>query len=206
MPPHRNVITKHLKRLYNQHTDQMKIDFQQSKYLSLTCDFWSDRKQNSFLVITGHTIDEKFDQFSKILKFMSFEDRHYSPIIAQEIEKQLTSMNLFSKLVTITCDGAPNMRDMFTYFSRTNIQYIWCIAHKLHLIVCNSLNLWVIMRKKQSIPNNDETITTEDEEDTNQEDLSQMVRTMSFDVDYSSNDDNQNEETLEVRYDFYYFL
>ncbi|CAF1437369.1 unnamed protein product [Adineta ricciae] len=195
-PPHRNMVTKHLKRLHKQYADRTKNEFEKVKYLSLTCDFWKDRKQNSYLVITGHYIDEKFDQFSKVLQFMTFEDRHYSPIIAYEIEKQLINFNLFNKLVTITCDGASNMRDMFTYFSRSNIQYVRCIAHKLHLIICNGLNLWVTTKTKQATANNEEinnNVTTEDEEEGQEIGLSQMVKSMSFDVDHISNDEiNEN--------------
>jgi hypothetical protein len=78
---------------------------------------------------------------------MTFEDPHLSPIIAQDVEKQLIDLVLYDKLITITCDGAPNMRDMFTFLSRRNIQYINCIAHKLHLIVCNNLDLLVALKK-----------------------------------------------------------
>jgi hypothetical protein len=135
---------------------------------------------------------------------MCFQDRHYSPIIAQEIEKQLIDLNLYDKLVTITCDGAPNMRDMFTYFTRRNIQFIHCIAHKLHLIICNSLDLWVTRKKKQTTTNNEEAvedIVDEEDEDDNQLALSQMVRTMSFDVNdsWNNNDNNQNPDISTVR-------
>jgi len=201
-----------LKRLHDHHSDQTKKAFEEVKYLSITCDFWKDRKQNSYLVITGHYLDKKFDQYSKILKFMSFKDRHFSPLIANEIEKQLISLNLYDKLISITCDGAPNMRDMFTYFNRRNIKYINCIAHKLHLIICNSLNLWVTTKKKRNTTDVEEGAETgmiEDDEDETQASLNQMVRTMSFDTDPLSNDmtsyDSGSDEALKVSNEFPFF-
>jgi hypothetical protein len=206
--PHRNTVVKQLKRLHQQHFIRTKNEFQEATYLSITCDFWTNRKQNSFLVITGHYIDKYFDQHSKILSFMTFEDRHFSSLIAQEIEKQLISLGLYNKLLTITCDGASNMKDMFTYFTRRNIKYIHCIAHKLHLIICNSLNFWVSKKKKQITMDTEgsaEGGTNEDVEDNGSNTLSQMVRTMSFDIDQSldndnNNEDDENNETSKVRY------
>ncbi|CAF3641890.1 unnamed protein product [Rotaria sordida] len=47
--------------------------------------------------------------------------RHYSSIIGRVIEKQLTELQIFDKVTTITCDGAPNIVGFFDYFSRTGI-------------------------------------------------------------------------------------
>ncbi|CAF3145018.1 unnamed protein product [Rotaria sp. Silwood2] len=208
-PPHRNMVVKQLKRLHQHHYNLTKIEFEEAKYLSITCDFWKDRKNNSFLVITGHHVDKKFDPHSKMLQFMQFEDRHYSLTIANEIENQLINLNLYDKLVTITCDGAPNMREMFNYFSRQNIKYIHCTAHKLHLIICNSLNLWVTTKKKGNTTENEEVIEAsiiEDDEDEDEGSLNQLVRTMSFDTDPLSygmiNDDSEGDETSKVSYEF----
>jgi hypothetical protein len=125
---------------------------------------------------------------------MTFEDRHFSRIIAQEIEKQLIDLDLYDKLVTVTCDAAPNMRNIFTYFSRRNIQYINCVAHKLHLIVCNSLDLWVTLKKKQNTTRdqdiNDDDIEEEDVEEDAQINLNQMIRTMSVDINEALNGNN----------------
>ena len=144
---------------------------------------------------------------------MTFEDRHFSPLIANEIEKQLISLKLYDKLVTITCDGASNMRDMFTYFSRQNIRYIHCIAHKLHLIICNSLNIWISSKKKRNTVDDEEGIETsivdDDDENEAQANLNQMVRTMSFNTDPLSNDttsrDSESDETPNVSYRFSFF-
>ena len=164
--------------------------------MSITCDFWTNRQQKSFLVITGHYVDKDFNEHSKILKFINFEDRHFSPLIAQEIEKQLISLGLYDKLVTITCDGASNMRDMFTYFTRRKIKYIHCLAHKLHLIICNSLNLWVKTKNNPNTTNIEtdaEASTEGDSEDESQVTLNQMIRTMSVGMDNISNENNDSE-------------
>ncbi|CAF1212449.1 unnamed protein product [Rotaria sordida] len=196
--PHRNIVVQQLKRLNQQHTIKTKVQFEEANFLSITCDFWKNRQQKSFLVITGHYIDINFNEHSKILKFITFDDRHFSMLIAQEIEKQLISLRLYDKLFTVTCDGASNMRHMFTYFNRRNIKYINCIAHKFHLVICNSLNLWISVTKKQTAAAR-ETITEDntdqenDDDDDSQTTLNHMIKSMSVDLNNISNQSDLEE-------------
>ena len=199
-PPTRNLVVKKLKRLHQQHTAQTRAEYEEADSLSVTCDFWTNRQQKSFLVITGHFVDKNFNDHSKVLKFITFEGRHFSKLIAQVIENELVSLGLYDKLVTITCDGASNMRDMFNYFNRPNITYIHCIAHKLHLIICNGLNLWVKQKKEQDTTDVEETgdeESFEDDEDGMPIRLSQMIKSMSVDIDHVSiGNDSQEEENI----------
>lgn len=211
-PPTRNFVVKKSKRLHQQHKTRTTTEFEEADFLSVTCDFWTNRQQKSFLVITGHFVDKNFNEHSKVLKFITFEGRHFSKLIAQVIENELISLGLYNKLVTITCDGASNMRSMFNYFNRPNIKYIYCIAHKFHLVICNSLNLWVKEKKKRITTGTEETVEggTEEDEDDDENDipirLAQMIKSMSVDIVDASNDDNneenENNETYNVRYSF----
>ena len=98
---------------------------------------------------------------------------------------------------------------MFNYFSRLNITCIRCIAHKLYLIIYNSLNLWVKKEKKQLTTDVEETggddIYKDDEDDTPIR-LSQMIRSMLVDVNNESIDSNNEEKnninSYAVRYSF----
>ncbi|CAF1387575.1 unnamed protein product [Rotaria sordida] len=83
----------------------MKNNLSKITYIAITAEFWSDKKQNSYLGLTAHY-------------------RHYSSIIGRVIEKQLTELQIFNKVTTITCDGAPNIVGLFDYFSRTGINRI----------------------------------------------------------------------------------
>ena len=202
------MVVKQLKRLTEHHTTQTKVEFKETTSVSVTCDFWKNRQQQSFVVLTGHYVDRKFNEYAKILKFLTFDGRHFSVLIAQEIEKQLINLGLFDKLVTITCDGASNMRDMFTYFNRQNIRYLHCIAHKLHLVICNSLNLWVPMKKKQKATTMEEMAEDYTDHDDNVDEshkgLSHLIKSMSFDVSETFNENNAEEDmhndSSKVRY------
>ena len=119
-------------------------------FISISTDFWSDLKGISYLVLTGHYVTDDFVLKSTILRFSSFQTRHFSYLIGAEIEKQLVELNLFDKVTSITCDAAPNMVKMFDYLTRNDISRIRCQAHLLHLIICNGLGLWVDTKKKKT--------------------------------------------------------
>ena len=99
------------------------------------------------------------------------------------------------------------MRDMFNCFNRPNITYTRFIAHKLHLIICNSLNLWVKQKKEQDTTDVEETVddkSYEDDEDETPIRLSQMIKSIPVDMDHVSiGNDSQEEESIDsyvVRY------
>ncbi|CAF1550484.1 unnamed protein product [Didymodactylos carnosus] len=95
------------------------------------------------MAITGHFASDKFEMKSTILKFLIFDSRHFSSNIGQELEKQVRELNIFDKITAIMCDGVANLKAAFRKFSRNNIEHIHCLAHKIHLILCNGLGLWV---------------------------------------------------------------
>lgn len=158
--------------------------------IAITTDFWSDRKQKSYLVLTGHYIDDEFQQKSTVLRFSTFPKRHYSASIGLEIEKQLTELKIFEKISTITCDGAPNMVGLFEHLTRDDIRRIQCLAHKLHLIICNGLDLWA--KKTTVVGTNNSVVTDVDER------LSQTVDKIKINDDAENGQEEEIEEVEEV--------
>ncbi|CAF1135381.1 unnamed protein product [Rotaria sordida] len=118
-------------------------------YIVITTEFWSDKKQNSYLVLTGHYVDDQF-------------------------KKQLTELQIFDKVTTITCDGAPNIVGFFDYFSRTGI--------------------W--LKKVTVIQESDTNMIDIDEH------LSQIVRTIKINEDIEDEqeegDDNDDDEQDDI--------
>lgn len=131
-------------------------------FISISTDFWSDSKGISYLVLTGHYITKAFDLKSTILRFSTFQQRHYSDLIGIEIEKQLLELKIFDKMVSITCDGARNMVKMFDFFSRTDVTRVRCQAHLLHLIVCKGLGLWMVTKRSTSTNDTNDSIDPEE--------------------------------------------
>jgi len=116
--------------------------------MSITTDFWSNRTNTSFLVLTAHYCTDDFNQKSKILTFSSFNQRHTSAQIARIITFKLRKLNVLNKVNRIVCDGAKNISNAIDSMN-INCERIWCIAHRLHLVVTKGLCLWPKKSKKK---------------------------------------------------------
>jgi hypothetical protein len=145
-PVHRNVVTRRLKRLNHQKHNKLIEDLKKIETIAITMDFWSDRTNRSFLVITGHYYTNDHQQKSKILTFCSFDQRHTADQIAKIVKKKLQELNILHKVNRIVTDGARNLSSAIVSIN-LNADHIWCIAHRLHLVVTNALALWPKKRK-----------------------------------------------------------
>lgn len=114
----------------------------EANFVAITTDFWCDRSSRSFLCMTAHWYRDEMMIKSKVLLFKPFYDRHTSQNIASELEHELQRFKIYDKITTITCDGASNMKAWFRSIDKRT-KRLQCLAHKLHLIVCNALGLWI---------------------------------------------------------------
>lgn len=166
IPPHRNTIQKRLKKLNDEQKILLVNELIQVQSVGVTCDFWTDKRLYSYMCLTGHFITSAFQFVSRILSFSWFHHRHSSVNITTAIESNLKELNIYEKTTSITTDGAANMVKMFDSL-RSEIKRVHCmcskfisllvtqelllgIAHRLHLVVCNSLGLWVCKRQEPS--------------------------------------------------------
>jgi 3-polyprenyl-4-hydroxybenzoate decarboxylase len=86
---------------------------------------------------------------NKIEDFAPYFDRHTSVNISSELEHHLKRLKIHDKTTTITCDGASNIKAAFKSID-ARIKRLQCLAHKLHLVVCNSLGLWIKSEKQNN--------------------------------------------------------
>jgi hypothetical protein len=117
-PPHRNQVQRLLKRLHTLHTSRLIKFLRSIDFLGVTIDFWSDRKQTSYLCLTGHHVDDEFTFKSMILYFGAYHHRHFATNIADEVEQRLRDLNILEKVISVTRDGAKNMVNAFDSFRR----------------------------------------------------------------------------------------
>ncbi|CAF1544455.1 unnamed protein product [Didymodactylos carnosus] len=135
------MLKKNLKRLKNLHTNKLILELKDVETINITTDFWSNRSNQSFMVLTDHYYSNDLDLKSTILHYSSFSQSHTARNIANAIKSKLQELRIYHKIHCIVCDGAPNMLKIFSYLD-PEIKRIWCIAHRLHLIICNGPDLW----------------------------------------------------------------
>ena len=57
-------------------------------------------------------------------------------------------MGIGSKVSSIASNGGSNIRAACT--THLKISRLWCVAHRLHLTICNGLALWKKFLKKET--------------------------------------------------------
>ena len=108
--------------------------------MSITIDFWTNRTNTSFLVLTAHYCISDFNLKSKILTFSFFNHRHTSIQRARIITNKLRKLDILHKVNRIVCDGAKNLSNAIETMN-INCERIGYIAHRLHLVVTKGLAL-----------------------------------------------------------------
>ena len=81
------------------------------------------------------------DYKSKIIHFSTFSERHTADNIARYLKEALTSLEIYDKIVVITCDEGSNLVAACKKLDRP-VKRIWCCTHRLHLVILNGLGIW----------------------------------------------------------------
>ena len=128
-----------------------------------------------------------------MLDFAHFPEHHSADEIAHTLRLKLRKLNILDRLVSMTCDGASNLKKALSNV-RVNDR-VWCLGHRLHLIIANGLGLWLTEkdRKKRSekeLGKDVTTTTARTTQDTGESD----EETVDEDKDDGDVDDDDGEE------------
>ncbi|CAF1473767.1 unnamed protein product [Adineta steineri] len=200
-PPHRNQVSKELKNLHNHYTNLLKNELKQVDYIGLTFDFWTNRQSMSFLYITGHWFkDPPLEFVSTIIDYSCFNERHTATNIAQVLKEKLMNLDIYHKIIAITCDGAPNVVAALNQLDDF-IKRIWYCAHRLHIVVINALGFWKQLDDKDNTTSSSTnpattSITSADVTSKSQENVMDVSWCSEDQPDNSSNVDTNNNNLI----------
>ena len=97
--PSRPVIDSCLDDLFNSEKDKIRVRLNNAVHVALTADYWSSLANDSYLGVTGHTIDNSWSLHSFALAVYHVEDRHYST------PQRTLYLNKTDVVVKMTCIG-----------------------------------------------------------------------------------------------------
>lgn len=109
----------------------------EAESVTLTTDCWTSRNTESFLAVTAHFIDSKFEVQSVLLDCASFGESHTSSNLAQEIRRIIKEWNLENKVLLIISDNAANVKRAIK--EELKLKHFGCYAHTINLIAQDAL-------------------------------------------------------------------
>lgn len=134
LPSRKTLSNTLLPQYYEMEKRRVKEDLRHHsvKAVSVTVDGWTSLKNESFLAMTVHFINEDFELKSYLLDCFKYSDRHTSENLAAEMKRVLTEWELLEKVEVVISDNAANITKAIRLCGWNHIP---CFAHSLNLMV-----------------------------------------------------------------------
>jgi len=124
-------------------------------FVNLTTDMWTARNRQGYLGITCSYLNENFELHEQVLSVEYVRYPHTSAHISDTILSILDEWGIRDKTFIITTDNGSNMKKAIRdlEYNSSNIQWQFCIAHTLQLVVGKGLAKvkMLVMRAKRLI-------------------------------------------------------
>lgn len=137
--PSRNSIMKLLDAKYNLLKERLKDKIQNIALYSLTRDNWTDISNQSYQGVSLHYLSADVKLTSCCIGVFPLYSNHTSNYPAEAFASVIEDFNLYiSKISTVVCDGAPNLRKVVTDILLNQ-------AVNLHALL-TSYHIWYLTR------------------------------------------------------------
>merc|ERR1719229_788007 len=130
--PSRLTIKSLIKALGKKTKDSLKKELEETKWVAITSDLWTDRTMRIFVALTSHFLDSEGSLKTATLSCDSFHQRENGDNIAIRIQSILQDYGIEDKLVCGCTDAGSNIKKAF---KDAGIPRIHCFAHCLNLCV-----------------------------------------------------------------------
>lgn len=136
--PSRKTLSKSLLPiLHNEIYDNVKNDIKKNAmYVSITTDSWTSIKNENYIAVTAHFIDEECDLKSYLLSCFKYSESHTSINLKNELLRVIKEWGLENRITACTTDNAPNITNAIHL---CNWRHVGCFAHSLNLTVQSAL-------------------------------------------------------------------
>ena len=146
-PPCRKTLSDSLlSKLFDRALEKIRNEIKNSaSFICLTTDGWTSLKNESYVAVTAHFIDNDCCLKSYLLASFKFNGKHTSENIANELKRMTEEWGIQDKIVACTTDNAANM---VRAIQLCNWRHVPCFAHSLNLVVQTSLEVITETRAK----------------------------------------------------------
>lgn len=134
--PCRTTTTTKIHNLYDSERAKVADALAQTSTVALTGDYWTSLGNHSYLGVTAHYFDIKWELKSHALTVMKTEERHFADAVAEHFMKVAQDWDIENKVSTLTTDSA---RNMIAAARELSFEHMPCAAHLLQRAITVAL-------------------------------------------------------------------
>ncbi|CAG9840721.1 unnamed protein product [Diabrotica balteata] len=108
-----------------------------AELVTITTDMWSSRNGDSFMGVTAHFINDKFELKSILLEVFLFDGSHTSVNLANELRRVTTKWDLHNKIFIVITDNGANVKKAI--LEELQLKHLACLVHTINLIAQDGL-------------------------------------------------------------------
>ena len=137
--PCRTTITTRIEKMYEEKAEDLRTRLAAAPKVSITTDGWTALTTESYVTITCHYIDLRFEMQSAVLQTRAMAERHTAENLAEGLRSATESWGISNKVTACVHDNASNV-------TLANTRYLdWesspCYAHTLQLAINDGFKL-----------------------------------------------------------------
>jgi zinc finger BED domain-containing protein 1 (E3 SUMO-protein ligase ZBED1) len=149
LPARKTVSNSMIPNLYHQTYEKVQDLMANCFAVCLTTDGWTSIKNESFMGITAHFINEDVSLLSVCLGCEKFEERHTIENLAMFLKNTIQEWKIENKITAVVSDNAPNIVGAIRH---CHFRHVSCFAHNINLVVQHALkNISPVQKKVKSI-------------------------------------------------------
>jgi hypothetical protein len=144
--PSRKTVRRRLGLSYHAYRTELRTTFASINTIAITVDI-STKKQTSFICLTGHVFNSKYESIPLVLGFRRLCGPHRAKNIEKYIRYELRRLQIEDKVCAIVSDNGSNIKKAVNDIKPG--QRFSCIAHDINLVVTNGLKIWETSETKK---------------------------------------------------------
>lgn len=138
LPSRKTISNVLLPAKYEECHADVKNLIKYAESICLTTDGWSSVNNESFMAVTGHFIDSKYDLQSVLLEIQPFPASHTAENQADYLKKVMETWGIKGKIIFAVSDNASNISKALNIL---NLRSMGCFAHTINLVVKDGLKV-----------------------------------------------------------------
>ena len=132
--------------MYYKYREELRSTLVNVKSIALTVDIWTKNK-TSFLCLTGHLFNKRFETVPLVLGFRHFVGPHEADNIKCYIIHEITQLHIKQKVSAIVSDNGSDIRKAINDIKP--VLHFSCLAYDINLVIKNGLTLHDTPEKKK---------------------------------------------------------